>query len=121
MNTLRSNIQNHPLAWTLASALLILIAAIALIWAVYPAASGSPVHNPGSLQENSAAQPTLLQPGCQSLPECDYIRAHSIDQSSVGSGPVGPMMAPVLTPDCDQLAECAYIRAHIQAEEGSQP
>ena len=115
MNTLQLKQFRHLLAWALASAILILAAAVTLISAVNAPAPGSPVHKPGSLPQTPAVMAAPL------LPECGSIRAHAIDQNLVGSGPVGQMSAPVLTPACDALHECGYIRAHIQTETGMQP
>jgi hypothetical protein len=137
MNTQSNQHNTHTLAWILASTILILAAIIILISAIYPAAtvrqnrqSGSsqptpaaqtnPIQ-PGSSQPTPASQVNPVQPGCQGLPECGYINAHTTGQSLTGSGPVGPVNAPVLTPACDGLPECGYIRAHIQANGGEKP
>ena len=121
MNTLQLKQYRHLLAWALASAILILAAAVNLISAVNAPTPGSLVHKPGSLPQTPAVKAAPLLPVCQSLSECGYIRAHAIDQNLVGSGPVGQMSAPVLTPACDALPECGYIRAHIQAGADTQP
>jgi hypothetical protein len=118
MNTQPKKSNTHTLAWILASTILILAATIIIVSAIYP---GAQVRQPGSSQPTPAAQANPIQPGCQALPECGYINAHNTGQSLTGSGPVGPVNAPVLTPACDGLPECGYIRAHIQANGGEQP
>jgi hypothetical protein len=118
MSTLQKYSHNHLMAWVLATATLILAAAVFILSTSFQAAQESQVRKPNLLPQIPTAQATPLQPDCQALPECGYIRTHAIDQSLVGNGPVGQMSAPVLTPACDQLAECEYIRAHIQADAG---
>ena len=121
MNTIKNFTHTPKIAWTLIPAILILAAVVTVTSALTSAAPGSQDTKPTSLAPAPAMQASPLQPDCQALPACGYIRAHEIDQSLVGSGSTGQWSAPVLTPACDALPECGYIRAHIQAEAGTQP
>ena len=121
MNTPNHYSHTHKIAWTLVPAIVVLAAMVAVTSALTSGASGSQDLKPTRLGPTPAAQAAPIHPDCQDLPECGYIRAHAVDQSVVGSGPVGQMSAPVLTPACDVLAECGYIRAHIPADAGTQP
>jgi hypothetical protein len=121
MNTLQTK-SNHPLlTWILAVVILVLAAAVAVTSALTSTAQGSQELKPTRLGQTPTVQAAPIQPDCQSLPECGYIRAHAINQDLLGSGPIGQENAPVLTPACDALPECRYIRAHLQADAGAQP